>query len=632
VKPLAAVLSEREANLSKKWVITLLVVGLYVLLLWQVAQLVREQTLWELQVLGQRQLNIYVTHLKGQLEKYEFLPELLSTNARLVELLKRPGNRQRIDALNRYLETINTIANASDTYLMDQEGLTIAASNWQSEKPFIGRNFSYRPYFQQAMKGHLGRYYALGSTSGKRGYYFAYPVRQQNEILGAVVIKVDLTNLEEQWRDRQHEVVVSDPEGVIFVTTRPDWRFRSFYPLSDTVRQRIVESRRYSDTQVESLTIQQREELESDAWLITLGPTQGVSLTTGHEAYLEQQVFMPGAGWRVHLLIPLRQVQQRVVWSMIITSFVFAVLALVVLALQQRHRRRLERTRYEAQAKQSLREARDRLEQRVEERTVDLHQEMVERQRMEQALRQTRDELIQAAKLAMLGQMSASISHEINQPLSAIRSYTDNARQFLQQNRCDDVSWNLDQIAELIDNMTQISSQLKLFARKTDGQRYPVSLHNVIESSKRIVLPQLRRTGTQVKVASIRRELEVMADPVRLEQVLVNLIANAMNAMEQQQERWITIGVETNVNRVRLSIHDNGPGISEEHLKRIFDPFFSTRETGLGLGLSISQHIVESMGGKLMARNSEQGGALFTLELPLASNMDSARDYCTPPP
>ncbi len=609
---------DRKPNLSGKWISSLLLAGLYAMLLWQTVEWVRERSLQELQVTGERQLNIYVTHLKGQLEKFEFLPELLSTNARLVELLKRPKDRQRIDALNRYLETINTIANASDTYLMNRDGLTIAASNWQSEKPFIGRNFSYRPYFQQAMEGRLGRYYALGTTSGKRGYYFAYPVRFAREILGAVVIKVDLAMLEQQWRGRPEEVVVTDPEGVIFITTRPDWRYRSLSPLTPNDKRRIDASRRYAGTEVEALNILDQRMLDGDSLLLSLGPAPGLDHLDGVERYLVQQVAMPEAGWRVHLLTPLGQVKQRVFWSMMITSFAFGVLVLMGLVLQQRYRRRRERARYEAQVNQSLREARDRLEQRVEERTVDLKQQMVERQRMELALSQTRDELIQAAKLAMLGQMSASISHEINQPLAAIRSYTDNARQFLQQNRCDDVSWNLDQIAELIGNMTQISSQLKLFARKTDGQRSPVSLHNVIESSKRILLPQLKRTGTEVRVPPLKQDVEVMADPVRLEQVLVNLIANAMNAMEQQQERWVDIAVETGLDRLRLSIRDNGPGISEEHLKRIFDPFFTTKQSGLGLGLSISQHIVETMGGTLMARNSEQGGALFTLELPLA--------------
>jgi CheY-like chemotaxis protein len=242
---------------------------------------------------------------------------------------------------------------------------------------------------------------------------------------------------------------------------------------------------------------------------------------------------------------------------------------------------------------------------------------------MERALSQTRDELIQAAKLAMLGQMSASISHEINQPLSAIRSYTDNARQFLQQDRCEDVSWNLEQIAELIGNMTQISSQLKLFARKTDGQRSPVSLRNVIESSKRILLPQLKRTQTEVRVPHLKQDIEVVADPVRLEQVLVNLIANAMNAMEQQSERWVDIGIETGLDLLRLTIRDNGPGISEEHLKHIFDPFFTTKEKsrGTGLGLASAYGIIKNHGGVINARSRVGHGTTFTIHLPTTEAM-----------
>ncbi len=334
-----------EANLPKKWLVTLVIACLYGLCLWQIAKLVQEQALSELQQSGQRQLNIYVTHLKGQLEKYEFLPELLSTNKPLVELLKRPGDRTRIQALNRYLETINTIANASDTYLMDREGLTIAASNWQSEKPFIGRNFSYRPYFQQAMQGRLGRYFALGSTSGKRGYYFAYPVRSQDEILGAVVIKVDLVTLEQQWRGRSEEVVVTDPEGVIFITTRPDWRFKSLYPLSEKDRERINQSRRYPGAEVKALNMRHWEELEDGGRLLHLGPMDGLEHLSGEERFLLQRIPMQNAGWQVHLLTPLKQVQGRVGWAMIITTFAFAALVLMLLVLQQRYKRRRERAR-----------------------------------------------------------------------------------------------------------------------------------------------------------------------------------------------------------------------------------------------------------------------------------------------
>ncbi len=597
---------------GKRGLMMLGLVLVYLLLLWQIAVYVRDRAQREIIRNGERQLNIYVTYLQAKLEKYEFLPELLSTNAELVELLERPGDRTRIDALNRYLETINGITQASDTYLMDRDGLTIAASNWQSEKPFVGRNFSYRPYFKEAMQGHLGRYFALGSTSGKRGYYFAYPVRHQGRILGIVVIKVELTDLEQQWQGKRSEMLVTDPEGVIFITTRQDWRFRSLYPLSDAEKRRLNESRRYSGAQVEPLDIRHWQRIRENIHRIDWHKDEDNS-----ESFLMLEQGMSQVGWRVHLLVLLKQVNDQVWRSVGIVSVAFAGVLLLGLILQQRIRRSQERARYEAQVNLTLREARDRLEQRVQERTEDLYQEIEERRRTEQTLRQTRDELIQAAKLAMLGQLSASISHEMNQPLAAIRSYTDNARQLLEQNRCVDVNWNLEQITELIESMSQISSQLKLFARKTDGSLSAISLRQVIESSLRILRPQLRKTLTDLRLNLSTTHDRVMVDPVRLEQVLVNLIANAVNAMEEQSPRWVNITSTQQGGQLQVEIQDNGPGIPEDHLKCIFDPFFTTRESGLGLGLSISQHIIESMGGTLSAHNSGDAGAVFALVLPL---------------
>ena len=182
---------------SRHTIISIFLVILYLVLMWQIWVWVKHQTIIKLADDGHSRINLYVTHLQGQLEKYKFLPELISTNQRLIKLLQDPANPQSIETLNQYLGTINSIANASDTYLMDAEGLTIAASNWQSERPFVGRNFSYRPYFQKAMQGELGRYFALGTTSKKRGYYFAYPVHHSGKILGAVVIKVDISRVEE---------------------------------------------------------------------------------------------------------------------------------------------------------------------------------------------------------------------------------------------------------------------------------------------------------------------------------------------------------------------------------------------------------------------------------------------------
>ncbi len=212
-----------------------------------------------------------MANLQGQLEKYEFLPELLSTNSLLLNFLQYPNDVNTITALNRYLETINKVANASDTYLMNAEGWTIAASNWLSERPFVGRNFSYRPYFQEAMKGRLGRYFALGSTSNKRGYYFAYPVRDKEKIQGAVVMKIELIGFEESWSSFKEDFVVTDPDGVIFISTKDDWRYKSLYPLESSVIERIHSSRRYGNAEIGTLAITRKDQITEQAQVVNMG-------------------------------------------------------------------------------------------------------------------------------------------------------------------------------------------------------------------------------------------------------------------------------------------------------------------------------------------------------------------------
>jgi two-component system C4-dicarboxylate transport sensor histidine kinase DctB len=609
-------MSDKNAITYRRWMFFLIIMLVYPAVIWQTWIWVKHNSLTDLSTQGHSQLNLYVTHLKGQLEKYKFLPELLSTNKRLVDLLQKPGDSERADALNRYLETVNTIAGAADTYLMDRDGLTIAASNWHSERPFVGRNFSYRPYFREAIQGGLGRYFALGTTSRKRGYYFAFPVRHEDDILGAVVIKIDMTGVEEQWGGRKEEVVVTDPDGIIFITTRPEWRFRSLVePLSDSARERIVASKRYPKIELTSAPLLRETESRSGAeklvWLHNQ-ELKGTSDYSNH--YLIQMRAMPEAGWQVHLLTPLDVINERLLIAISITTSVFTVVILLGLFMRQRYKRRKERILYETKAQEALRDAHDQLEQRVQARTVELSREIEERRNTEAVLRRTQDELIQAAKLAVIGQMSTGISHEINQPLAAIRSYSDNAQRLLQSDRKSDVKWNLTQISELTDHMAHISSQLKLFARKTDGEVVNVSLANAINASCSILKPQFRKTQTEL-VTDLPQDTNIMANPVQLEQVLVNLFCNAMNAMEKQEQRWIKLTASYRGDNLCVTIHDNGPGIQQEHLEQIFDPFFTTRETGLGLGLSISHRIIESMGGSLKAANHPAGGAIFTMEL-----------------
>ena len=601
----------QAAKRARHWFFLLFTVLFFGAALWLTAHLTYREGLVRLAEDGTARMELYVAYLRGVLEKYEGLPELLATNKRLVNFLLNPGGHERIEALNRYLETINSISDAADTYLMDREGLTIAASNWQAPRPFVGRNFSYRPYFKEAMQGHLGRYFALGMTSSRRGYYFAYPVRQGGRILGAVVIKINIDKVERNWEHPDTTLLVTDPDGVIFITTNPNWRFHTLKPLDSAARRRIVESRRYPNASLEPLDI--LETCSSPAGpLIRLKTTGG----RGDKTYLLQSRHMDQAGWEVQILSDISGVQRLVLRALLMAGAVIMLSLLLGIVLWQRRQRLAERHRYERRAREVLEEANEALEDRVRERTRELveinrrlRREIEERRQAEEELYRTRNELIHAAKLAALGQMSAGINHELNQPLAAIRTYADNTRQLLVKGRQEDALWNLEQIGELTQRMARIGAQLKIFARKTSGRIEPVPLHGVVDGALEIVNPALRRADARIRILIEPEDLQVQANNVLLQQVLVNLIGNAIQAVEDQEQRNIRVHCRREQGRVRITVQDSGPGIAPEHLPHIFEAFYTTKDPGqgLGLGLTITARILEEMGGDIMASDGETG-------------------------
>ncbi|MES9968572.1 MAG: ATP-binding protein [Candidatus Thiodiazotropha sp.] len=552
---------------------------------------------------NQQQLEQFVSHLESQLTRYRFIPQLVAKNALLVELLNDPTNDSLVEVVNLFLQETNEITSASDTYLMDSSGLTLASSNWRDENPFVGQNFSFRPYFTEAMQGKVGRYFALGTTSKKRGYYFSFPVIYNARKHGVIAVKMDLTKIEQYWSERQSQFLVSDPDGVIFIATNPDWLYKSIVPLSVDSLDRIKTSRRYADTHITALKLAKKRSVSDNSHIIQITAEDSAN------EYLSSYQDMLTAGWSVRIITPLGDLRQQ----SLINAFTMMLLTLstllIGLLVWQRHKRRLERERFNQEAQKQL-------EKKVSLRTADLQHEIEGHKQTEKTLRETQGELIQTAKLAVLGQMSASISHELNNPLAAIRSYADNARKFLSIDKDHKADDNLQRIAELTDRMSRISSQLKFFSRRSSGQLELASIAPIIQTAIEISRPQFKQLAITIDTDRVDSDLHALVDIIQLEQVLINLINNAIQAIGDQTPGTISIATATQNQQIMVHVEDSGPGIDEDKLDMIFEPFFTTRKSGLGLGLSISARIIDSMHGKLSVTNLNSGGARFTITLP----------------
>ncbi|MEK1925231.1 MAG: ATP-binding protein, partial [Rhizobium giardinii] len=513
---------------------------------------------------------------------------------------------------------INTLLESSDIYVMTMDGSTIAASNYEEPTSFVGQNFSYRPYFQEAAKGNQSRFYALGTTSLKRGYYFASPIFVENNITGVIVFKVDIDSIETSWRGGEYKIFVSDPEGIIFMTGSPEWLYSSILPLNAERLQRTQASRRYAEAVLKPLPIK-RDSLEEHQ-LMT------ISTAAGRE-YLVLSQYMPEADWTVNVLMETASVRAQA-RTTIVAVVLFLCLAGLALAIFLQRRARLEeRMRMQL-------EARNELERRVEERTADLalvnqriEEEIAERRLTEQELRKTQADLIQAGKLAGLGQMSAALSHELNQPLAAAKTYADSAAMLIDLERVGEARDNVRRISGLIDRMASISRHLRNFARKPNEKLRPVALDAAMADTLEIVAARLKAADADLEI-DLSDTPMVKAGSVRLQQVLVNIITNAADAVEGLADRRIHVSAEHLDSKVILTIRDHGPGVPAAIAERIFDPFFTTKGVGkgLGLGLSISYNIVKDFGGSLSVTNHAEGGAVFRIELEAATVAQEAAE------
>lgn len=572
---------------------------------------------------GRHRLDLYAASLEREIGKYAYFPATLALEKEVGELLRKPRHEAARASVNRYLEQLNERAGTLSIYVIDANGEVLASSNWQRRDSFVGENLAFRPYFRDALEHGSGRFFGIGTTRGEPGYYLASALPIAGRIAGVAVVKVGLEQLEKSWSTAEAPVLVADDNGVVILASVPGWKFTALRPLDAKARENFERTQQYNRRPLPPLGIAEGRQLDADSRLIEISrPTADkVALFPVSGRFLAQTQTLPGTAWALTVFSQTAAVEATARNRAALAAAGATLLLICALLLHERRRH----LRAQLAARAALQKAHDELEKKVAERTADLsaanarlRDEVGERRRAEQTLRQAQEELLQAGKLAVIGQLSTGIAHELNQPLAALRTLSGNTARFLERGDLATAGANLERIAQLVDRVGAITGQLKSFARKSTGKLRPVPLSASLSAALALLEPRLQ--GVRLLHNAPPPECIVTTDPGRFEQVLINLIGNALDAMAESPDPCLEINASRRDATVELHLRDHGPGFAPDALERLFEPFFTTKENGLGLGLAISFGIMHDLGGNLAATNAPDGGAVFTLTLPAAQN------------
>jgi two-component system C4-dicarboxylate transport sensor histidine kinase DctB len=590
------------------------------LVVWQAGRIARDEVLADLTQAGRVALSLNAEALGAEIDKQRALPVVLARDPDALAVLRAPENGAARDRLNRKLEALTRATRAAVIYLIDDHGLTLAASNWSSPVSFVGNDYGFRPYYAVAMAEGAAEHFAMGTVSHRPGMYLARRIDDDRgpaprSGLGVMVVKIEFDRLEAIWAGAPERIFATDARGVVLVSGIAGWRFQSLAPLPEETRAAIRAGLQYGDAPLTPLPF-------------SPGADDGRLVSVDGTGMLHQSLTMPEIGWTLHLMTPADQAVRRAVAdARALAGAGIALLATLAAAGLYRRQQLQGRAAHAAHERQ-------RLEAAVAGRTADLARayaaleaEMEERRQAEAAARRLQDDLIQAGRLAVLGRIAASVAHEINQPVAAIRAFADNARAFLDRGRADAALANLSRIAELTARIGTITGQLRGFARKAGTPPTPVRVTEAIDGALLLLGHRIRAGGIDL-VRDIPADIagaRVVAERVRLEQVLVNLIGNAVDAVDGRPAPRITIGLsrsraDDGASRLGLQVSDNGPGLAPDIREALFLPFRTTKPDGLGLGLVISADLVREMGGTLSARSpdTDGAGATFIIDLPEA--------------
>lgn len=559
-----------------------------------------------------RRLALFDRTLEAIIERFHYLPSSMALAAETHAILADPTNPDLRETANGFLSKLNDTAGAGELFIMAANGNVVAASNWWAYDSFVGENLAYRPYFEEAMADGDAKFYAVGTVTGVAGYFLTRRIDGEDGPLGVAVTKINLGEIEANWWRSGELIGIVDVNNVTILSTRPDWRYRPLTVVDPGEASRIAGERRYGEAGMAP------EPVAADIW-----PSRGTQFAyiAGDDPeasgfFIVDELRLPTHQWRLVSFTPTGPLFRDAWTAAAAAALGASALLLIVVLLMQRRRIVAQRLADH-----------ERLEQRVAERTEDLHitnealrEEIADRIRAEKAEREAQHGLVQAAKMASLGQALAGVAHEVSQPVAALTTHLASAKLIASRHDDADIGAILTTMDKVVDRLAALTGHLKTFARKETRVEAQADIGTVIANALDLVDHKLKAFGIDVEYRRHRGKLTVTGNPIHLEQVLINLVANAADAMEHSPIRVLSIGLKKNARSVEVSVADTGSGIEAAELSNLFDPFYSTKEAGrgLGLGLSISYGLIRDIGGAITVESRPGKGSTFTVRLPLA--------------
>jgi two-component system, NtrC family, C4-dicarboxylate transport sensor histidine kinase DctB len=507
---------------------------------------------------------------RRELEKFRLASIVLAQDPDAVDALSTPTPAS-LQRLNLKLESLSRETDAAAIYLMDARGMTNAASNWRSDTSFVGSSYAFRAYFREGLARGAFEQFALGSVSRRPGLYMARRIERSGVRLGVIVIKVEFDALEAEWRKSGNMAFATNRMGIILVTSDPAWRFQMTTKLGTREQRQILADLEFGNKPL----VMNKQFARGDV------AVKG-TLAAMRTPFIEAVETLPSF-WTIHSLVPTSAPVRAAVTSarLILLSTLLLLAGVAAFLLYRRNIAAL------------------RAETAVRDRMALLN-----------------ERLVQANKLAALGQIAAGVGHEINQPLTAIASYARNAASFIAAGQNGKAVANMERIGALSDRVGRITGELRGFARKATGVNEAVSIKIAVDGALLLLRDRVNHLAATVTLVPIERAVRVIGEDVRIEQVIVNLLQNALDA--SGDGAVITVSHAVTSDWFELTFLDNGPGLSQTAKERLFQPFSTTKTGGLGLGLVISRDIMADFGGDLVA-NDVPGGASFTMRLRVAA-------------